>query len=170
MECGREIHISPKRHKDFIRKGNHLPRVCRDCSDKLLDRYLCRQCGERIYRSANQIIEITRSGKQPFIYCKDCSDELLDKYLCHRCNKRIYRNVNQVVEIMKYGKEPNVYCRDCGNMPAGEIYYCRDCGHPFRLTLQEEYNFQKRMRENPSWNRPKRCRACREKKRQAMRR
>ena len=149
---------------DFEQKGIHLPRLCKECGDKLLDKYLCRQCGKRVYRHPNQIFDTVESGRKPFVYCKECGDELLNKYLCQQCGKRIYRNANQVAEMMDSGKRPFVYCKDCGNMTVGGTYYCVDCGRPFHFTLQEEYNIKERSKENPSWTRPKRCFECRKKR------
>lgn len=163
-ECGKTIHISPEQHMDFEQKGIHLPRLCKECGDKLLDKYLCRQCGKRVYRHPNQIFDTVESGRKPFVYCKECGDELLNKYLCQQCGKRIYRNANQVAEMMDSGKRPFVYCKDCGNMTVGGTYYCVDCGRPFHFTLQEEYNIKERSKENPSWTRPKRCFECRKKR------
>ncbi len=104
-ECGREIHILPEQYRDIIGKGNQLPRLCRDCSDKLLNKYRCRQCGERIYRSANQVMEITASGKELNIYCRDCDKPVGKTYYCCDCGRSYQLKLQEQYVIQKRMKE-----------------------------------------------------------------
>ena len=96
----------------ILESGRPLFTYCKDCSDNLLNKYLCRQCGRRIYHNVNQVLDVMNFDKKPFIYCWDCSNQLVGEvYYCRDCKKLFQFTRQEEYDIQQRMKERSDWVR-----------------------------------------------------------
>ncbi len=135
--------------------------LCRTCVDKYREKiyFDCEKCGEKIkftYAYKKRLEE--NGGELPKICpkCKEVGNKMVIVGVCAVCGREI---TQKAYFVEKYGIKQQTLHKNCRD----EVYtysFCQECGDRFEITYGEKESIVRK-----GFQLPKRCKVCRERKR-----